>query len=240
MTTTNYRSTVYPISTKDCMNRHTMRWAASSSKAALHISLRRPTFRIKILQQREMYVCGTSNRLIPPSIVFQPPPPPCSAPLFIAFSRGDAISITPILKIDRGHPQHVYTLLFHFSPFRSLFQLVLSRFTPATPIARHLWSPYIDRFFFPARCLSATIPSCVYHNSVTYPTEIDTLRPRISNSFASCSYIVDSLSSDINVVQSADFGGNNPADSLFLSLFLFLFLSVFSSLSLSLCSSRIR
>lgn len=119
------------------MNRHTMCWAAFGSKAALHISLRRPTFRIKILQQREMYVCGTSNRLIPPSIVFQPPPP-CSAPLFIAFSRGDAISITPILKIDRGHSQRVYTLLFHFS-FFALFPL----FTPTSSFA--LYSRYSDR-----------------------------------------------------------------------------------------------
>jgi len=88
------------------------------------------------------------------------------------------MSITSVLKIDRGYPQRVYTFLFHFSSFAPF-----SLFTTTSFFAPYLSSratsdrSYIDRFFFlPPFAVSATIPSCVCRNSVTYPTEIDTLR----------------------------------------------------------------
>lgn len=157
-----------------------------------------------------MYVCGTSNRLIPPSIVFQPPSP-CSAQLFIAFSRGDAISITSILKIDRDHPQRVFP---HFSfafPPSHLFAL----FTPTSSFAPY--SSYSDRepliarisigFFFPHPLslprfhhVYAATPWPIPRKSIRYARGYRTLLRAVVTSLT--------LSPGINA-QSADFDENN-------------------------------
>lgn len=78
------------------------------------------------------------------------------------------ISITSILKIDRGHSQRVYTFLFHFSSFVSFFSFFTSTssFAPYSTLRATLIIPVHRSVFFSSGC-SLSLPRFRHVYAVT-------------------------------------------------------------------------